>query len=390
MKIAKSTLIWGFSAAMIGTAFAAADSAPPAPAAAVQAETNAPASKIRFATTLYDFGRARAGEPVKYTYIFTNVGDATLILTNVQPQCGCTAAGEWTRQVEPGNTGVIPIQFNTVNYNGPVFKQVTVTCNDKSQPTLFLQLKGTVFKQVDVNPQLAVLNLPPDAETGSALVTITNNGEEPLTLQPPESNNRAFKAELKTVQEGKSYQLMVSAVPPLSQGSVQGQITMKTSWTNMPVLSVSAFANVQPAVVVIPSHLTLPPAPLASAQTPSVMIQNNGTNVLALSEPTVNAQGVQVELKEMEPGRKFSALVTFPQGFEVPAGQQVELTVKSSNPKFPVVKVPVTQLPRVAAPPPPITPPQAGVDNPPSPLKPARNGLVTPPPPPIPDLPPAR
>ena len=346
--------------------------------------------KIVFATKLYDFGRARAGELAKCTYVFTNMGDQMLILTNVQPQCGCTAAGDWTRQVEPGKTGSIPIQFNTANYNGPVFKQVTVTCNDKSQLTLFLQLKGTVFKPIDINPNLAVLNIPPDAETGSVVVTITNNTEEPLTLSSPESNNRAFAAELKTIQAGKGYQLIISVVPPLPPGSVQGQISMKTTWTNMPVLNVSTYANVQPSILVIPSHITLPPAPLANAQTPSVMIQNNGTNMLTLSEPMVNAQGVETQIKETEAGRKFAALVTFPQGFEIPPGQHVELTVKSSNPKFPVVKVPVTQMPRAAAPVIPIKPPEAAAAKPVSvPIRPAKTAPSDPPPPPL-DLPTVR
>ena len=39
-------------------------------------------------------------------------------------------------------------------------------------------------------------------------------------------------------------------------------------------------------------------------------------------------------------------MVAFPQGFQVPRGQQVELSVKTSNPKFPVVKVPVMQMQR--------------------------------------------
>ena len=30
---------------------------------------------------------------------------------------------------------------------------------------LFLQLKGTVYKPYDVNPQMAVFNVMPDAET---------------------------------------------------------------------------------------------------------------------------------------------------------------------------------------------------------------------------------
>ena len=388
-------LVLGFCALTIGTAMVGAQPASPPPAAADPAAADpavpsAAGPKIVFATKLYDFGRARAGELAKCTYVFTNMGDQMLILTNVQPQCGCTAAGDWTRQVEPGKTGSIPIQFNTANYNGPVFKQVTVTCNDKSQLTLFLQLKGTVFKPIDINPNLAVLNIPPDAETGSVVVTITNNTEEPLTLSSPESNNRAFAAELKTIQAGKGYQLIISVVPPLPPGSVQGQISMKTTWTNMPVLNVSTYANVQPSILVIPSHITLPPAPLANAQTPSVMIQNNGTNVLTLSEPMVNAQGVETQIKETEAGRKFAALVTFPQGFEIPPGQHVELTVKSSNPKFPVVKVPITQMPRAAVPVIPIKPPEAAAAKPVSvPIRPAKTAPSDPPPLP-PDLPTVR
>jgi hypothetical protein len=383
-------LVFAWPVMAIGIATAVAQPTPAPTPAAGAAVTNAPGPKIRFASPLYDFGRVRSGEPVKYTYIFTNAGDEMLILSNVQPQCGCTAAGEWSRQVEPGKTGSIPIQFNTMNYNGQVFKQVTVTCNDKSQPMLFLQLKGTIYKPLDVNPQLAVLNVSPDAEAASAVITITNNTDEPLTLSAPESNNKAFAAELKTNTPGKSYQLLVKTVPPLNTGGVQAQISMKTSWTNQPVLNVSVYANVQPSIVLIPSHITLPPGPLASAQAPQVTIQNNSTNLLSLSEPAVNVQGVETQLKENQPGRSFLVVATFPQGFELPPGQQVELTVKTSNPKYPVVKVPVTQLPRVATPPPPIKPPPtAAVQPPPAPLRPGKPVQVEMPPLP-PDLPKVR
>src|ERR1035437_8271517 len=57
--------------------------------------------KILFATPVYDFGQIKGGEVVKYTYVFTNVGDRMLEVTAVQTSCG-TTAGEWTRQVEPG------------------------------------------------------------------------------------------------------------------------------------------------------------------------------------------------------------------------------------------------------------------------------------------------
>ncbi len=329
----------------MGSAVVSAQQAPALPTSAAASTNVLIGPKIQFATPLYDFGRARAGELVKYTYVFTNTGDQLLILKTVQGQCHCTTAGQWTKQVEPGKTGSIPIQFDSTANNGPVFKQVTVTCNVTNQPTLFLQLKGTVYRPYAVNPQIAVLNLAPDAEGASMIVTITNNTEEPLLLSSPEVNNRAFSVQLVTNQLGRGYQAKVSIVPPMPTVNVQGQMILKTSWTNTPNIRVALVANVQPAVMVTPPHINLAPGPLPRAVTNSVTIQNNSaTNVLKLSEPTINVPGVEVEIRENQPGKSFSPMLAFPQGFQVPPGQPVELSFKTSNPRFPVVKVPVRQM----------------------------------------------
>ena len=330
MNMKMKYLVLVFSALAFGTTSVGGQ---PTSAPAAAAATNAVGAKIKFATPLHDFGRAKAGDLVKYTYIFTNAGDQLLILTNVQPQCGCTTAGEWTRQVEPGKTGYIPIQFNSANYNGPVFKQVTVTCNNQGQPTMVLQLKGTVYKPFEINPPYPVLNIPPDAETASVVVNITNNTEEALSLSGPEINNHAFAAELKTIESGKGYQLIISVVPPLKPGITPGQISLKTSWTNPPVLTVSVSANVQPAIDVKPPRITLPPGPLASAQTLSVTLQNISTNPVVLSEPAVNAPGVETHIKEMASNRTFTAFVEFPQGFEIPPGSAVGVDRQVEQPK---------------------------------------------------------
>ena len=357
MNMLKKDLVLAISIIAVSTASVGARQvpAPPVLAAppAAAASTNVIGPRMQFATPLYDFGRMKAGDPVKYTYLFTNTGDRLLLLNSVQPQCGCTTAGDWTKQVEPGQTGSIPIQFNTANYNGPVFKQVTVMCNVTNQPTVFLQLKGTVFKAFDINPTMAVINIGPDAETASSVVTITNNMEEPLLLSAPEINNRAFAAELKTNALGKGYQLTISVVPPMPTANVQGQINLQTSWTNPAVITVTAMANLLPAVTVSPGSLNLAQGPLDKAAIISVSIQNNSTNLLQLSEPSVNVPGVTAEVKEMQAGKTFSTLVTFPQGFQIPPGQQVELTIKSSNPKSPLLRVPVMQAVRPALPPPP-------------------------------------
>src|SRR5271170_3620935 len=98
-----------------------------APAAATS--TNSAGPRIQFAATSHDFGTTQAGEQVKYTYVFTNTGDQTLEVSGVHA-CGCITAVNWTKAVEPGKTGTIPISFNSTGYNGPVTKPISVSCND--------------------------------------------------------------------------------------------------------------------------------------------------------------------------------------------------------------------------------------------------------------------
>ena len=324
---------------------------PPAPGAtAPAAPPPAPAivdgvgPRIDFATNLYDFGRVKSGDPVKYTYYFTNTGDMLLELTDVHPSCGCTAAGEYTKKVEPGHSGQIPIQFNSGNFNGQVVKTVTVTSNDKQKPTVVLQLKGNIWKPIELSPPYTVLNVPPDAPSASATVKVINNMEEPLEVFEPELSNPAFSLTLKTNQPGKEYQLTITSVGTLAPGNNQGRVKLKTSATNTPSVEVPFWANVQAPLTVIPAQLMLPQPPIKKS-TQTITIQNNSTNAVTLSEPSVNVSGVEAELKETQPGRIFSALLTFPDGFEIPQGKEVTFTAKSSNPQLPLIKVPVRQFP---------------------------------------------
>jgi uncharacterized protein DUF1573 len=326
---------------------AAGQTPPPAPASAVA--TNATGPKIQFAALVYNFGRARSGELVKHVFTFTNTGDALLLVSGVATSCHCTTSGDWSRQVAPGQTGVIPVQLDSATLVGPVTRTVTVTSNDTNHPPVVLQVTGTVFKPIDVVPPFAVVNITSDSSgDAAATLRIVNNDEQPLRLSDPQSNNRAFVAELKTNQPGKEFELVVKTVPPLGLGNVQAQIAVRTSLSNMPVLNIQAVAIVQPPVVIMPPAIALPTAPLKTSQNYTVAIQNNSTNALVLSEPSVNAEGVDVQLKETRPGHFFTVTLNFPAGFEIAPGATVAFTARSSNPRVPVVKVPVTQVARPA------------------------------------------
>jgi hypothetical protein len=341
------------TALLCGGLAATSWASPPAPPQATPTPpaTNSidssPGPRIVFAEPVHDFGKVSAGETVKATFLFTNAGDETLTITAVQPSCGCTAAGEWSRQVEPGKTGTIPIQFTTAGFGGPVAKSITVVSNDKTRPTTILQMKGILWKAVDVIPAYAVLNVIPEATGATSTISITNNTEQPLVLSQPEVNNKAFVAVLTTNEPGKSFRLAVSTTAT-NTGSVQGQIIMRTSSTNMPVITITAWANVQPVISVIPASINLPPPPLANRLTPIVTFINNTTNPITFSEPMVSLDDVQVQFREVQTNRYYTATLTFPQGFELPSGKAAEFVIKSTHPKYPTLRVPISQPPRQA------------------------------------------
>lgn len=324
----------GLSTAMVG-----AQTAAPAP----NSGSNA-GPKIVFQSPVQDFGRVSSGQELVHTFYFTNTGGAPLTLSAVQPSCGCTTAGEWSRQVAPGGTGQIPMKFSTANFNGPVVKTVNVTCNDQQQPVVHLQLRATIWKPVDIVPTYAVLNVMPDSTGTTASVWITNNLDFPVGVWDARVNNPGFAVELKTNVNGKAYQATISTVPPMKPGNLTGMVTFRTSATNAAELRVNAWANVQPPISIIPQNVNLPQAPLANALNPIVTIINNTTNPLTLTKPELSVPGATVELTQVQPGRYFTARLGFPKGFEAPIGQPFAFTVESSNPKYAQIRVPIYQM----------------------------------------------
>jgi hypothetical protein len=317
----------------------AQDAAPAAPAI-----TNGP--MIEFDARQYDFGKAWAGDFVKHVFVVTNTGTGTLEITNVHTSCGCTQAGEYSKRIEPGQTGTIPIQFNSTHYSGNVGKTIDVYSNAKNQPRVTLSLRGSVRKAIDVNPATAVINVPPDSTNpASASVRIVNQTDSAVTISEPTSSNKAFTSELKTVKLGQEYELIVTVQPPFATGNSPATISLKTSLANFPTLSITAVAAVQQAVQVSPAQITLGSS-VGRWTTNRVFIRGNGNTDLTLQDPQSSDSRIQMQIVPLGTRNMFNLLVAVPPDFEIPPGQRVYVTVKSNHPRYPLLSIPMMQLPR--------------------------------------------
>lgn len=110
--------------------------------------------QIQFDQTTYDFGKIREeGGKVTGRFEFSNVGDEDLILTNVRPGCGCTAANYSKDPIAPGQKGFIEATYNPYNRPGSFNKNIRVTTNEpkfsdgsNASPHMIF-IKGEVLKR---------------------------------------------------------------------------------------------------------------------------------------------------------------------------------------------------------------------------------------------------
>ncbi|HVV55686.1 MAG TPA: DUF1573 domain-containing protein [Mucilaginibacter sp.] len=98
--------------------------------------------EFKFNEEKHDFGKIPQGTPVTTMFEFTNIGKEPLILTSVQPTCGCTIADYTKTPVKSGEKGEIKITYSAA-VAAPFNKPIIVKSNAKT-PEKILTIVGEV------------------------------------------------------------------------------------------------------------------------------------------------------------------------------------------------------------------------------------------------------
>lgn len=100
----------------------------------------------------HDFGEVVQGDKVEHTYKFTNTGNEPLIITNVQPSCGCTLPKSWPRDpIMPGGTGELVIAFNSAGKFGKLDRATTIVSNATNEGANQIKFSANVIDKKVTN-----------------------------------------------------------------------------------------------------------------------------------------------------------------------------------------------------------------------------------------------
>lgn len=83
---------------------------------------------------VHDFGPIDARYPVSRTFTLRNSGDATLSITKVESECGCTVPELLETEIPPGESTTLTVTFDPEGKSGLVTKTVTVWIAGQDEP----------------------------------------------------------------------------------------------------------------------------------------------------------------------------------------------------------------------------------------------------------------
>ena len=102
-------------------------------------------ASIKFEKQTIDFGTFSEKVPIqKCTFVFTNVGDAPLVINQAVASCGCTVPNYTKTPIQPGEKGEIKVTYNgTGKFPGHFKKTITIRTNGEPEMTR-LYIEGTM------------------------------------------------------------------------------------------------------------------------------------------------------------------------------------------------------------------------------------------------------
>jgi hypothetical protein len=112
--------------------------------------------EFKFEKEIIDYGKILKKSNGERTFIFTNTGNAPLIIKNIQSSCGCTIPKKPEHPIMPGEKGKIEVSYDTKRPGG-FSKAITIYSNAKNSKKI-IRIKGFVSDDIFLEKEKSILN----------------------------------------------------------------------------------------------------------------------------------------------------------------------------------------------------------------------------------------
>lgn len=188
-------------------------------------------------STGFNFGDVYRGEIISQIFVIKNDGDAELKLFDFRGGCGCEMTS-WDKSIPPGKEGKVILEVQTASQSGEIAKTATLKTNDPERPAIVFTLtanilngaplrQGRYIGPIFVSPETRASLYSVPGKKASAEFSITADNA-PVKVLRVEGGTKNFVARIETVEPGRSYKLIVEALPTTKPDLYVDQLRVTT------------------------------------------------------------------------------------------------------------------------------------------------------------------
>ena len=112
--------------------------------------------EFKFEQETIDYGKIIKGSEGERTFVFTNIGDAPLMIQSIKSSCGCTVPKKPENPIMPGEKGEIKVSYDTKRIGG-FSKQITILSNAITARKI-VKIKGFVSNVALLEKEKSILS----------------------------------------------------------------------------------------------------------------------------------------------------------------------------------------------------------------------------------------
>ncbi len=213
--------------------------------------------QIKFENELHDFGDIDKGQTVSTVFKFKNTGSGPLEIKNVATSCGCTSAKMEKTTFNPGESGEIPVTFDSGRFSGPITKRVTVTTNDPDSPKTVVTIKGTVKVDIMSKPVSLFFANAKSGQQSTQEIEVSTAKLDKLEISNLSIQPDFLSANIQPVDD-KTAKIVVTADGakfPQGKSRLAGSLSYDTNSETQKTIRTQITINVQRPIRVSPNSV---------------------------------------------------------------------------------------------------------------------------------------
>jgi hypothetical protein len=295
-------------------------------------------------------GRIEEGGEFERFVEVKNLGDAVLIIEDVETTCGCTAATvDGVVELQPGQAEKVRVKFNSRGMEGAVTKRVTIVTNDPEARRTEIQLKADVHRAVRWDPKYLSFESLGVKDPWEAKVTL--EADQNLDLRvvgafvqdgskvgKPSSLIDVQVSDRRETADRHAYEFALAMRPQRKAQRVSETLVIATNLADKDTLRIPIRGDIRGRIAVQPSYAVLAIVDPGRETVRDVVVSASEGSFRILSAHVENSP-VQAAVV---PGEGGSQIVRLTYVGEAAGSNGVrQLRIETDDPEQHVIEVPV-------------------------------------------------